>query len=105
VIQWIHDDAIHPAAGTGRKFIQRPQNAKNDTKYLIHESRQTARVVSPFYLPFFQIFHRLGVVWNWLKRENFEREKKENQQNERKKVELEENSTVIEALPLDLSYS
>ena len=66
VIQWILDDDIHPAAGTGRKLIQRPQNAKNDTKYLIHESRQTARVVSPFYLPFFQIFHRLGagVVWN-----------------------------------------
>ena len=40
-----------------------------------------------------------------MERENFEREKKENQQNERKKVELEENSTVIEVLPLDLSYS
>jgi hypothetical protein len=35
----------------------------------------------------------------------FEREKKENQQHERKKVELEENSPVIEVLPLDLSYS
>lgn len=40
------------------------------------------------------------------KKREFKREKKGNQQNERKQMKSEENSTVIEVLlPLDLSYS